>query len=192
MLYFYKHIQQADMETNYNLNAEDKALLREKCSVIDCGSGKDLGMPLFLRDDGEEHIAKRKKELEVYVKLWNSAPENIFDKTALLLNPHTLDPNEVGAEEARKIKEWFNETTKRAVMFWLVHTKHKVNGKFGGWSNGSLGSRWADCKIEGRNCRIAFYSRKTDENIFPPEGEERGNAPLFKGKSYCLMIDPTL
>lgn len=180
------------MDTNYSLNAEEKALLREKCSVIDCGSGKDLGMPLFLRDDGEKEIAKRKKELEVFVKLWNDAPENIFDKTAVCLNPHTLNPSEVGEEEAKKIKEWFNETTQRAVMFWLVHTKHKVNGKFGGWSNGSLGSRWADCKIEGRNCRIAFYSRKTDERMFVnPNGEEDKDGIVY-GKSYCLMIDPTL
>lgn len=159
--------------------------------VIDRATGKEVKgeVPMFLREDGEKLIADRRKEMEVYVKLWNTASQSINEKTLITLNPYSIIPAEVGAEQAEEIKEWWNRAAQLDLMMWLIQNKHKVNGKFGQWSCGSLGSRWSDVEICGRNCRIAFYSKKSDASMFPPDDVD---APQWKGKNYLLMIDPTL
>jgi hypothetical protein len=145
--------------------------------------------PLFLQDDGEKILEKRRKELEVFVKVLNLQPIAILGKTFTFLNQATLNPNEVGETLAKAIKDWWNKKeTKDAIQYWIFGGKHKVNGEFNNWSSGYLGSRWADTKLNGRKCRIAFYSRINDPHQFPPHMEE----VLGKRYDYTLKIDPTL
>jgi len=137
--------------------------------------------PLFMSDKGNKKLDFLRKELEVYVDLLNKIPYEIYKKTDVRLNPACADPNEVGEENAKKMVEWFlNRKSKDEFLKWLFSEKHKVNGKYGNWSAGFLGSRWADCKINGRNCRLAFYSFKTD-------GIETDD----KSKQYLIEIDPS-
>lgn len=163
--------------------------VKDKCFVMDCGSGKiSTETPMCMREGGDELIATRKKELEVYVKLLTTNPSSVLKTTATFLNPYATLPAEVGQEQADTITSWWGlPKTKDDTKKWLFTNKHKVNGKFGNWSNGFLGSRWADVEINGRNCRIAFYSRKLDEQNFPAE-----TMGVLDGENYILMIDPTL
>ena len=148
--------------------------------VMDSGSGEVREeTPLFLEDGGEEKLAVRRKELEVFVKLLKTAPYSILKKTQVFLNPCI--------EETELLRWWNDPATKVEVGVWLMNNDHKVNGKFGNWSNGFLGSRWADYKFNGKVCRIAFYSRKTDPHNFPDE-TERNN---LNGKNYLLCFDPS-
>jgi len=148
-------------------------------------------LPLFLQDGGEDTLAVLRKELEVFTKLLTDAPRSLLPKTLITLNPYCVVPDEVGEEEATAIQTWWDtDATRRKVFEFLFRKEttgkpHKVNGKFGEWSAGFMGSRWADCEINGRNCRIAFYSRKTNPSSFT---EER----MDKKYNYALIIDPTL
>ena len=118
-------------------------------------------LPLFLREGGQNEIELRRKELKVYLKLLKLNPRHMIeDRTFIALNPHTLNPCEVGEKEANDIKNWWNAETQNKVCIWLDTNDHKCNGKFGNWSCGDMGSRWADCEINGRNCRLAYYTRK--------------------------------
>jgi len=147
------------------------------------------GLPLFMTEEGEKEIDMRRKELETYVKLLSKTPRDIINRTFVNLNPHTLNPNEVGQKDAAEIKEWWSKKeTHKAVIEWFSTNKHKVNGKFGNWSCGFMGSRWADCLINGRKCRFAFYSRKYNPSSFP-EQMERDTGKVL---NYAIMIDPTL
>lgn len=172
--------------SNTKMNYDD---VKDKCRVIDCGSGKiSTELPMCMREGGEELIAKRKKELEVYVKLLVEKPLSVLTTTATFLNPYATHPAEVGQEQADTITSWWSiPKTQDDMKRWLFTNKHKVNGKFGNWNNGFLGSRWADVEINGRKCRVAFYSRRMDEQNFPPE-----TMGVLDGKNYILMIDPTL
>ena len=145
-------------------------------------------LPLFLQDGGDERVEERRKELETYVKVLNKNPLEILEKTFKILNPWTLDPKEVGEEEAKKIDTWFGETTNHEFYKWIFNNNHKVNGKFNNWSSGFMGSRWADTEINGRRCRIAFYSRKHNPQSFPPDMKMQ----LGKRYDYILEVDPTL
>lgn len=146
------------------------------------------GLPLYMREGGEEEIDFRRKELETYVKMLGTCPREIISRTFIILNPHTLNPNEVGQEEATAIETWWKDPrTQRGVIIWLESNKHKVNGKYGNWSCGYMGSRWADCEINTRNCRFAFYSRKHNPTSFPAEMDEH----YGKKYNYAIMIDPT-
>lgn len=146
-----------------------------KYAVMDSGTGEITeGLPMFLQEGGEEKVAERRKELEVFVKLLKNAPFSIIPKTTIYLNPANGDDYEAW---------WGQQDTKRGVRDWLLNNDHKVDGKFGNWSAGFLGSRWADCEINGNRCRFAFYSRKTDPHNFPADTTEIGN--------YQLVIDPS-
>ena len=149
-----------------------------KCAVMDCDTGKITeGLPMFLQEGGEEKVAERRKELEVFVKLLKTAPSAIIPKTMIFLNPKNSDYD----------AWWGHQDTKRSVSGWLLNNDHEVNGKFGNWSAGFLGSRWADCEINGKKCRFAFYSRKTDPHNFPAETRR----PDWDGKNYILSINPS-
>lgn len=137
--------------------------------------------PLFMSDEGDKKLDFLRKELEVYVDLLNKFPCEMYKKTAVRLNPACADPDYVGEEDAKKMVEWYmNIKSKEEFAKWLLSRKHKVNGKYGNWSAGFLGSRWADCEINGRNCRLAFYSVKTDKIEIND-----------KSKQYVIMIDPS-
>lgn len=130
-------------------------------------------------------IENLRKELDVFVKLLNNATERILPKVIIGMNGACLSPAEVGEREARLIKTWGeDENTAMSLRDFLWKGNHKVNGKFNNWSCGEFGSRWADCKINGRNCRIAFYSRKYGNYFTANNIDEKYN--------YALILDPTL
>ena len=132
-----------------------------KIAVIDCGSSEtrtgEGAIPLFMRDDGEEISKKRGKELECFLKCLETFPLN-----TVILGEKTLIFHD-GGEEGRP---WFqNSTTKEELLDFLLNPKnHKVNGKI--WNNGFLGSRWADTKLNGKQVRLAFYTKKSDPGMF--------------------------
>jgi hypothetical protein len=134
-------------------------------------------LPLFMREGGMEEIARRRKELETYLKLLNANPaQMIRGHTLVVLNPTTLDPNEVGEQQAKDIQKWFDTPkTKQEIREWLGCGKHKVDGK--SWCAGDMGSRWADKKINGRQVRFAFYADKDQK----PEH--------LKHLAYTIAID---
>jgi len=143
-------------------------------------------LPLFLQDGGKEEIKTLKKELETYLKILRNRPREMMERTFILLNPHTIEPAEVGDKMAEEIRNWWNDETKDKVCVWMDTNEHKCNGKYGNWSCGWLGSRWADCDINGRRCRLAFYSRKHNPTSLQNIEESTG-----KKYDYAIMIDPT-
>lgn len=139
-------------------------------------------LPLFLQDGGEDIIEALRKELKVFLDLINKGhAERLIPQMTVMLNPHTLNPEEVGQEEADKITEWFGKTeTRWEIKDAIWRNNHKINGK--DWSVGFLGSRWMDRTINGRRCRFAFYSKTHDPETFK-------SAP--EGQKYLIVIDPT-
>lgn len=145
-------------------------------------------MPQYLNEtiEGSSFLGA-KMELEMYLKLLKQNQEHMInDRTFLALNPSTIDPEIVGEKMAKDIKKWWTEETKYKVFVWLDTNKHKCNGKYGNWNCGFVGSRWADCKINGRECRLAFYSRKYNLTSIQ-------NIEAFTNRKYdyAIMIDPT-
>jgi len=137
-------------------------------------------LPLFMREGGMEEIARRRKELETYLKLLNANPEQMIrGHTLVILNPATLDPNQVGEQQAKDIRKWFDTPqTKQEINRWLGCGTHKVDGK--SWCAGEMGSRWADKKINGRQVRFAFYADKDQK----PEH--------LKHLAYSIAIDASM
>ena len=41
-----------------------------------------------------------------------------------------------------------------------------VDGLFGNWNNGCLGSRWLDMNLLGQRTRVAFYAKQDDPNTW--------------------------
>jgi hypothetical protein len=151
-----------------------------KFAVIDCSSGKitegEEAVPLFMREGGEEIQDRREKELETFLKCLETYPLN-----SVILKEKTIIFHDGGKK--KKIAEWFsNRTTKNALMdFLLDPANHKVNGKI--WSNGFLGSRWADTELNGRKVRLAFYTRKSDPKMFASF-----RFPEIEGKDYAIIV----
>lgn len=99
-----------------------------------------------------DEIDKRGKELEIVVKLIRNL-DFLKSRVLILLNPEDAD-------EDPEFFNWFqNRNTKLEFFDWLLTHNHKVDGSEGNWSNGFLGSRWADKKFRGKWCRIAFYGK---------------------------------
>jgi hypothetical protein len=141
---------------------------------------------LFMSDKRNERVEFLRKELEVYVDLLNKFPYEMYKKTAVRLNQACANPNVVGKENAEQYFKWFmNQKSKNEFLEWLLSQKHKVDGKFGNWSAGGLGSRWADCEINGKKCRLAFYSIKTNEI-------DSVKLKLNDCHQYLILMDPTL
>ena len=69
-----------------------------------------------------------------------------------------------------------NNLMNEIMSFLIKFDKHKADGKI--WNNGCFGSRWSD-KVDG--CRLAFYSRKLDNEMFK-------SCPPFLTKEYLIMI----
>jgi len=136
-------------------------------------------LPLYMREGGKEEIQRRKKELETYLKLLNRDPATMINKhTFVCLNPATLDPEMVGEQQAKDIREWFGDKTQEELNRWLGCGTHKVDGK--SWCCGELGSRWADKKINGRQVRFAFYADKDQK----PEH--------LKHLAYSIVLDASM
>jgi hypothetical protein len=136
-------------------------------------------LPLYMREGGKEEIQRRRKELETYLKLLNRDPATMINKhTFVCLNPATLDPEMVGEQQAKDIREWFGDKTQEELNRWLGCGTHKVDGK--SWCCGELGSRWADKKINGRQVRFAFYADKDQK----PEH--------LKHLAYSIVLDASM
>jgi len=136
-------------------------------------------LPLYMREGGKEEIQRRKKELETYLKLLNADPATMINNhTFVCLNPATLDPEMVGEQQAKDIREWFGDKTQEELNRWLGCRTHKVDGK--SWCCGELGSRWADKKINGRQVRFAFYADKDQK----PEH--------LKHLAYSIVLDASM
>ena len=144
-------------------------------------------LPLYLQDGGKAEINTRKKELDAYLSLLKSFPREMLERTFIAINPHALRPEEVGEKEADAIKKWWEDgATKQQFCIWMDTNDHKINGKYGNWSCGFLGSRWADCDINGRRCRLAFYTRKNN-----PTSLQNIEEVFGKKYDYAITIDPT-
>jgi hypothetical protein len=147
------------------------------CAIIDGQSGRvrtgEAAVPLYMRDNGDEVIDMRQKELETFLKCLAFHPLNevILKEKSLIFH--------AGGEETRAW--WLDFKTKGALVDFLTCTKnHKVDGNK--WCNGILGSRWADTELNGRKCRLAFYSRIGDPKSF----ESKKTA----GKDYVIRVCP--
>ena len=114
----------------------------------------------------QETLDVLRAELQEFVDMLNESPKETLLKTMLFISPALTDNQEQG-DEAQVIKEWWNnKTTISNLRDFCFKRNHKVNGEFNNWSSGFLGSRWTDCEINGRICRIAFYSRENNPNHF--------------------------
>jgi len=110
----------------------------------------------------EGKITLLRNELETFVQMLNTNPRELLTKQVLILiSPDIMDSD---------TKNWWNDKgTNSKLKEFLFKREHKVNGMFNNWSCGFLGSRWTDCEINKRSCRIAFYSRKSNANNFMNE-----------------------
>ena len=158
-------------------------------------------------DDGLRQTISdvRRKELLVFTQLLNVAPNRILNETIMALNDAARDPGYVGETEAVAVVEWWKSiTTKIEITLWWKGGKHTITppppaadesvGEAGDedglWKCGNMGSRWTDVRINGRECRMAFYSRKLDgSHIF--RFYDDSAAAAIQTKKYIIEIDPT-
>ena len=105
---------------------------------------------------------QKQKELEI-----------VLNKVCIVLDPSW-------AAENKNWKDYKSKSFHREMQRWLISHKHKVNGEEGEWSNGYLGSRWADKTFDGKDVRLAFYSKKYDPTEMNP----------WREKKYMIMICP--
>jgi hypothetical protein len=87
------------------------------------------------------------------------------------------------------VRDWWvqDETTRDIAHFFCYCGL--ADGSETGWSNGFLGSRWADTIINKLRLRIAFYTREKDPKYFA--SIERQNCGIT-GKHQYLFIFNTL
>jgi hypothetical protein len=100
----------------------------------------------------EEALNKRQRELELVVKLLNN-PDFVRRKVQIAFCDETTQ------------SMMRNRNNKNEFLRWMITTEHKVNGEINCWSNGFLGSRWADIEIAGKVIRIAIYTRSGDKKF---------------------------
>ena len=115
---------------------------------------------------------QKQKELEIVLNILNTSPLSIINKVCIVLDPSW-------AAENKNCKDYNNESFNKEMQRWLISHKHKVNGEEGEWSNGYLGSRWADKTFDGKSVRLAFYSKKYDPTVMD-----------WREKKYMIMICP--
>jgi len=140
-------------------------------------------LPWFMTTEGEAIIERNKKELTVFLRLLNKdAGTFIRNHVGIILNPWSLDADEVGEKAAEDNRKWWknNNITYYDFIQWLFSENHKVDGK--SWCNGNMGSRWADINCNGKRCRVAFYNK---ENI-----QKMGFNGLDEKHNYLLMVEP--
>jgi hypothetical protein len=106
----------------------------------------------------------KKKELEFFCKMLNHKDKDKVSKWIY----NNVDFTSKSDQDDNLMKE--------ILKFLITFDKHKVDGKI--WHNGCFGSRWCD-KVDG--CRIAFYSRKLDKEMFE-------NCPPCFTKEYLIIV----
>ena len=116
----------------------------------------------------EEEIEILCNELKTFVEMLNTNPQELLTKQVLLMISSSLiDEDIVSKDEAKDILNWWKDSiTTKQLMEFLFKRDHKVNGDYNNWSCGFLGSRWVDTIINQKDCRIAFYSRKSNAQNF--------------------------
>jgi len=157
--------------------------------VIDKCSGEMItgeeAFSLLMRDDGEDILnmeaLHRQKELETYMKCLESYPlGNVISRVKTLVFHD-------GSDECDEL--FSNDSTLASIFedlygFLLDENNHKVDGKI--WCNEFLGNRWADTKLNGRICCLAFYTKKNNPKMFASFPKEiRGS------NDYAIIIFPT-
>lgn len=118
--------------------------------VVEGPTGRIIGENFEFPTD--ELLNKRQRELELVVKLLNN-PDFIRRKVQI----------EFTDETTQSIMR--NRNNRIEFLRWLIETEHRVNGEINCWSNGFLGSRWADIKIADKVIRIAIYTRSGDKKV---------------------------
>jgi hypothetical protein len=119
-------------------------------------------LPLCFQKGGDAILQSRRKELITFVKCWNPESfERMIDKTLIRCDSEGCED-----KDQKEIKRWFKscETMKAMADFLLNPANQVVNGKK--WSSGGFGSRWIDIRLNGKNVRIGFYSRKSNPTSF--------------------------
>jgi len=129
------------------------AYLNDKTFVSRGGAIRSATAEDFPEDD---KLEQRRMELFNFLKEYRN---NLTRKDAsLFLNPNSPAP--------QSVVSWFNAPATRRAFLEFFAKDFAVNGEEGDWSNGFMGSRWSDPKINGHRIRLAYYSRKGDPRIF--------------------------
>jgi hypothetical protein len=133
-------------------------------AITICGTtGKECGVPLFMREGGEEVIEAKRLELEEFLQ--NLRYDNKEETIIINDNYKSICLTEEIACELRM------RTAISFCEFMDNPNNHYVNGEK--WSCGFLGSRWADTTLSNYPVRIAFYSKKYDPYSFHPTEEQK-------------------
>jgi len=134
----------------------------------------------------EDVINMLREELITFVSMLNTDSQDFFKSIEIVLNPiKYYNPKSKINKSMLIVQEWWKtRNTKEHLLNFLRSKTHQVNGKFGQWSSGTLGSRWADCEINKMSCRIAFYSRKNNPTWFENK--------IPNDYNYLLIIDPKI
>jgi len=103
----------------------------------------------------ETEAEDKRKELEDALKKMASNPRFMLHHVLIGAGPANCPEFHPWCK--RKISE---------VMGFLLFNKHKINGEWGHWSNGSFGSRWCDVRLADYDVRLSFHSRKYDPGLF--------------------------
>ena len=114
-------------------------------------------------------VTTRQKELETYLKCCEG-----FDGLAFMFSNTQFRWNATDQSQIKWISE--QKTDNQLWEFIREPDNHKVDGNK--WSNGFLGSCWADTTINGKAVRIAFYSKSLDSDTFKPTD-----------KKYKIVVD---
>jgi hypothetical protein len=136
------------------------------------------GLPLCFQQGGDAIIQGRRKELITFVKCWN--PDTfgrMLDKTLIRCDSEGCED-----KDQEEIRRWFKSRESMIAMrdLLLNPANQVVDGKK--WSNGGFGSRWIDTRLNGKEVRIGFYSRKSNPKSFE-------NAPAHKDYMLNVVID---
>jgi len=154
------------MNTSHRLN---QSALPHAITPI---TGNDLDR--WFDEQSDEKCESRKKELEVFLGCCRD-PRFIHDKTVIFCSPEHGRP---------EFREWFRtKTTQRSIIRFLLGNDHKVNGKWGNWSNGGFGSRWCDVRLNGYDVRLAYYSKATNPVMFNEDAPKR-----VQEMSHMIML----
>lgn len=108
-------------------------------------NGNPVADPSAFLQQHENQREPKREELTTWATLVRGRPDRFTALTSL----------GVSNEVFRANKEVIREGIRR-----ILSTEMKVDGSPGNWSCGFLGSRWFDYTHNGKDVRVAFYSKK--------------------------------
>ena len=110
----------------------------------------------------EKTYNEMKQELQVFLNCVKNNPD-MFNKLCDfgLNDGHKLEPYCCAPIDKHTIWKIGN-----AIHSRIISGEMKINGKFGHWNVGFLGSRWFDFEFPGIDyIRVAFFSKKFDPEL---------------------------